>query len=78
RMCRDALRGSRPDMAARLAGVIPEPPPPPPKPHTHNKRVMFTCRPHEEAVSLYHYRPPFGLHAYDPRFRDSAHKRSVA
>lgn len=70
-MCRDALRGSRADMAARLAGVIPEPPPPPPKPHTHNRRVMLTCTPFAGEVGLYNYRPPFGLHAYDPRFRDA-------
>ena len=76
-MCRDALRGSRPDMTARLAEVLPEPTPPPARPHTHNKRVMLSCTPHEGIVDLHAYRPPFGLEAYDPRFRN-AKSRAVA
>jgi tRNA (mo5U34)-methyltransferase len=71
-MCGDALRGARADMASRLAGVLPpqrvEAPPQPRQ--NENKRVLLTCTPHEGAVELHYYRPPFGLHAYDPRFRD--------
>ncbi len=76
-MCRDALRGSRADMAAQLGRVIPPPVSRDLRPHTHNKRVMLTCTPHEGAVGLYNYRPPFGLEAYDPRFRDASQKRAA-
>ncbi|MBP3960728.1 DUF1698 domain-containing protein [Gemmata sp. G18] len=74
-MCRAALRGSRPDMVTLLDNVTPEPPPPPP--HAHNKRVLLTCTPHEGA-GTYHYRPPFGLDAYDPRFRNARGARTAA
>jgi tRNA (mo5U34)-methyltransferase len=64
KMCRAALRGSRPDMAERLAAVLPGE-----APRLANKLGVFRCRPHEGAVDLHCYRPPFGLHVYDPRFR---------
>ena len=73
-MCRDALRGSRAAMSDRLAQVlppVPPPPPPPPRPHTHNKRIMLGCKPFAGVAELHLYRPPFGLHVYDPRFRDA-------
>lgn len=69
-MCRDALRGSRPGMDQRLAGVLPPRMVPQPRPD-ENRRVLLTCAAHEGAVDLHYYRPPFGLHAYDPRFRDA-------
>jgi tRNA (mo5U34)-methyltransferase len=67
-MCREALRGSRPEMARRIAGVVPKPAPASPR---ENKRIVLTCAPHEGQVDMHYYRPPFGLHAHDPRFRDA-------
>ena len=32
----------------------------------------MTCAPHEGEVGLHHYRPPFGLGAYDPRFQNES------
>jgi tRNA (mo5U34)-methyltransferase len=32
-------------------------------------RAFFTCRPFEGENEPHHYRPPFGLGIYDPRFR---------
>jgi tRNA (mo5U34)-methyltransferase len=64
--CVDALRGSRATIADRVARVLPPSPPP-----HQNRRTLLTCTPHEGEVGMHYYRPPFGLHAYDPRFRDS-------
>jgi tRNA (mo5U34)-methyltransferase len=64
-MCLDALRGSRAGMAGRLEAVLP----------AADRRlgecshVVHVCSPFEGEVGLHVYRPPFGLHAYDPRFR---------
>jgi tRNA (mo5U34)-methyltransferase len=71
KMCRDALRGARPNMQSRLAEVLP-------KEHETretSKLTVFTCRPHEGPVDLHCYHPPFGLHAYDPRFRSAGASR---
>lgn len=35
-------------------------------------RVVTVCRPVERANTLHAYRPPFGLHLYDDRFREDA------
>jgi hypothetical protein len=70
-MCRDALRGSRPDMDRRLAGVLPPRVEARPR-QDENRRVLLTCTPHVGQVDLHYYRPPFGLSAYDPRFRNGS------
>jgi len=31
-------------------------------------RILVTCEPFEGENSMHLYRPPFGLHSYDPRF----------
>jgi SAM-dependent methyltransferase len=69
KMCRAALRGSRPEMSERLDFVLPD---------TNGSRLgVFTCAPHEGEVSLHYYRPPFGLAAYDPRFRTTPSRRAA-
>ena len=70
KMARAALRGSRPEMTGRLAGILPA--------DDANRFSILTCAPHEGEVGLHYYRPPFGLHAYDPRFRDAPARRAVA
>jgi tRNA (mo5U34)-methyltransferase len=65
RMFRQALFGPSStirQMAAEITG--PEP--------WHSKimrRAFLTCRPFEGENPVYYYRPPFGLHAFDPRFK---------
>ncbi|MBA4067080.1 MAG: methyltransferase type 11 [Isosphaera sp.] len=71
-MCRQVLAGSRPGIADLAGRVIPPPPPPPYEPLTASRRVFLTCTPFEGENPAHYYRPPFGLHAYDPRFRDEA------
>lgn len=73
KMCRDALRGSRADMRTRLAGVLPTPNPS----KLASRFGVFTCAPHEGEVDIHFYRPPFGLHAYDPRFREAPLRRAA-
>ncbi len=70
KMAAAALRGSRPDMSGRLAQVLPA--------DDANRLAVLTCAPHEGEVPLHFYRPPFGLHAYDPRFRDAPARRAAA
>ena len=61
-----------------VLGIRPLPPPLPPewvglpagmRDHT---RFLAVCRPMELANPLHTYRPPFGLHRYDDRFRGAA------
>lgn len=69
KMCADALRGSRPAMSARLAEVLPK--------EDASKLCVYTCSAHEGEVGIHFYRPPFGLHAYDPRFRTAPARRAA-
>ena len=39
-----------------------------PKPPRKTGRLMTACRPFAGPSKLHHYKPPFGLHRYDPRF----------
>jgi tRNA (mo5U34)-methyltransferase len=71
--CLAALRGSRSDVAARLAEVLP----PKTVSADHHQSAVLICRAYEGEVDLHYYRPPFGLHAYDPRFRDAPSRRSA-
>ena len=44
-------------------------------PHRGNWRVgrlLLCCRPFQGSNPAHFYRPPFGLHAYDDRFRQAA------
>jgi tRNA (mo5U34)-methyltransferase len=47
----------------------PEPVPQPPPDPLKQNRLMTVCRPFVGANELHRYRPPFGLHAYDDRFK---------
>ena len=69
KMARAALGGSRPDMKDRLAQVLPAP--------NATSLAVYTCAPFEGEVDLHYYRPPFGLHTYDPRFRDAPARRAA-
>lgn len=64
-----ALRGSRPRIRAAADTLFPPAPPtppaPPPKP---DSRVFLTCAPFTGVNPAHPIRPPFGLHAYDPRY----------
>ena len=66
--CLDALRGRTDRLREKVAALAP----PPPAPRAAVRRMVMTCRPREGAEELHLYPPPFGLHAYDPRFRDYA------
>jgi tRNA (mo5U34)-methyltransferase len=60
RMAWQALVGSRSGVAALI------------EPMVASRRVFLTCRPMEFANAAHAYRPPFGLHRYDPRFGSTA------
>jgi tRNA (mo5U34)-methyltransferase len=62
--CWDSLVGSRPVLLNRLNQIADHS-------STHSRRALLTCTPHEGEVDLHHYRPPLGLHAYDPRFHQA-------
>ena len=68
-----ALRGSRAGVRSAAEVLFPPAPPPspvpPPKP---DSRVFVTCTPIEGVNPVHPFRPPFGLHVYDPRFRDGS------
>lgn len=67
RMCRTALFGSEAkirEMASRLVE-------PPPYKVKSVRRVFSICHAFEGENPLHLYPPPFGLHAYDPRFADA-------
>jgi tRNA (mo5U34)-methyltransferase len=68
RMCREGLRGSR-ERIRDLAGN----PTPDGRPRlkTANRRMFLTCLPFAGKNDLHAYRPPFGLHVYDDRWRDA-------
>jgi len=63
--CRDALRGSRRELHERMQTVVPEPL----SPRADVRRITMTCRPRSGVEELHAYVPPFGLGAYDSRFR---------
>jgi tRNA (mo5U34)-methyltransferase len=73
RTCLAALRGSAPDVADRVAEVLR----PKDVSTDYHQAAVLICQAHEGEVGLHHYRPPFGLHAYDPRFRDAPRRRSA-
>jgi tRNA (mo5U34)-methyltransferase len=57
-----------------ISGIIPLPTAEDPAswgrlPPDCNIRVVVTCEPIDGPNELHIYKPPFGLHAYDPRFR---------
>jgi tRNA (mo5U34)-methyltransferase len=60
RMCSQALIGSCPGIRAALRQVA----------HV-NRRILLKCAPFEGVNDIHAYRPPFGLHRFDSRFRDS-------
>jgi tRNA (mo5U34)-methyltransferase len=64
RMCRQALLGSR-SAVGELIG-----------PMTAVRRVFLTCTAFEGENPAHIYHPPFGLHAFDPRFKDDAEHRN--
>jgi hypothetical protein len=68
-----AVSGSRPAVKAAAEALFPPVPPAPPlqapPPLKVDSRIFVRCEPLDGANSLHYYRPPFGLHAYDPRFR---------
>ncbi|HEX4606734.1 MAG TPA: class I SAM-dependent methyltransferase [Urbifossiella sp.] len=67
-----ALRGSRAGFRSAAETLFPpEPPAPPPPPPKPDSRVFMTCAPIDGVNPVHPFRPPFGLHAYDPRYRDT-------
>jgi hypothetical protein len=42
------------------------------EPRTSSKRLFVACHPLEGANEIHCYKPPFGLHVYDHRFRNAA------
>lgn len=78
RMASAAVRGSRPGIRAASEVLFPPPLPPaaPPPPATPkpDSRVFVLCDPLDGANSIHGYAPPFGLHRFDPRFRDSVRR----
>lgn len=73
RMTTAAVSGSRPAIKAAADVLFPPPPPPPlpapPSPLKVDSRIFVRCEPLDGVNPLHYYFPPFGLHAYDPRFR---------
>jgi tRNA (mo5U34)-methyltransferase len=72
-MCREALLGSRPGVREAVQALF-GPPPTPAEPgrqvpYAEIRRVFLTCTPFEGESAAHVYRPPFGLHRFDPRFR---------
>jgi tRNA (mo5U34)-methyltransferase len=65
--CLAALRGSRAGVREQIDAVSPPPPP-----LNGTCRTFLVCRPFSGTNPIYVYRPPFGLHAYDDRFREAA------
>lgn len=70
--CLSALKGSRSELNARLSAVAPPDPP-----QTSYRRTFLTCKPFEGVNALHAYVPPFGLDAYDPRFRPAAVRKGA-
>ena len=63
--CREALRGSRREVHERFRSIEPKPI----SARADVRRVMLTCTPRSGVEELHAYPPPFGLDAFDPRFR---------
>jgi hypothetical protein len=63
RMGMAILKNSYPDVQALIRQL--EPPP------TLLRMLLLQCAPFEGVNELYPYRPAFGLHRYDSRFRDT-------
>ena len=63
--CRDALSGSRRQMLDRVRDIVPKPL----SARADVRRIIMTCEPRSSVEELHCYPPPFGLDAYDPRFR---------
>jgi tRNA (mo5U34)-methyltransferase len=63
--CRDALRGSRHELHQRMESIAPEPL----TPRADTRRIVMTCEARSGVEALHAYHPPFGLGAYDSRFR---------
>jgi tRNA (mo5U34)-methyltransferase len=74
KMCRAVLRGSRPDIAARVAEVMSTENT---LPRLANRQAVFICTPYDGEVDFHLYKPPFGLHVYDPRFRTVPARRAA-
>lgn len=74
-MIRRALRGERSAVLEHLRTVVLDLQTPR---RPACRRLIATCRPFAGANPIHDYRPPFGLDAYDPRFRDQAPKRAAA
>lgn len=73
-----ALRGSRAGVRAAADVLFPPAPPPPPVPPPKpDSRVFVTCTPFEGVNPAHFFRPPFGLHAYDPRFQTDPRRKAA-
>jgi tRNA (mo5U34)-methyltransferase len=64
RMCVQALKGSRAGVQALVRHIAPA--------TKYNRRIFLKCTPFEGVNDLHAYPPPFGLDAYDRRFRAAA------
>jgi len=64
RMCVQALRGARRATRQLAQQVAPG--------DRDSSRLLLVCKPFEGTNASHHYRPPFGLDAYDDRFRTQA------
>jgi tRNA (mo5U34)-methyltransferase len=72
--CGAALRGSRPELATQFETLFPREQGAE-MPRLASRLGMFICRPHEGEAGIHVYKPPFGLHRYDPRFRTAPARR---
>ncbi len=78
RMAGAALRGSRPSVRTAAEALFPPAPPPPPAaPPKPDSRIIVTCSPLVGANPVHPFRPPYGLHVYDPRFRDEPRRAAA-
>ena len=59
-MMAQLVKGNRADVRKQIRNLGPGP-----------GRLFIKCRPFVGESDVHYYRPPFGLHQYDPRFRDS-------
>jgi tRNA (mo5U34)-methyltransferase len=64
-LCKDALSGRRQPILDRAAVIAP----PQPSPREAVNRVFMTLTPREGESPMFAYAPPYGLAAFDPRFR---------
>jgi tRNA (mo5U34)-methyltransferase len=68
--CQTVLSGSRPRIRGMMSVIQPPPPAPPAVDKTSSRRVFMTCVPKAGRNRAHDYKPPFGLHQYDDRFRE--------